>query len=191
MALPRISRTLFAIAAAPLALAMFGVVTKRLPDYAVGFGFGIGLVLLAGGLMTMRRGCQDRYATAPGKRYLREFLPPMAVYALVMMFWGEVLERAHAVPLRVLVALLPALLILLALRAIVRYVRASDEFVRRIELEAIAIGALSASALYVTAGFLQAARVIHVRADLAMLMVFPLICLSYGVAKAVVARHYA
>jgi hypothetical protein len=191
MALSRTSRLTFAAAAVLLALALAGRLTHWLPDFAIGFSLGMGLVLLAAALMSMRRGCEDKYGTAAGKRYLREFLPPMAVYALVMMFWGEVLKRADTVPLRILVALLPALLVLLALRAIVRYVRASDEFVRRIELEAIAIGALSASALYVTAGFLQAAQVIHVRADLAMLMVFPSICLSYGIAKAAVARHYA
>ena len=39
-------------------------------------------------------------------------------------------------------------------------------------------------------GFLQAAKVIDVPASAAMIWVFPLVCLCYGVAKAVVARRF-
>ena len=39
-------------------------------------------------------------------------------------------------------------------------------------------------------GFLQLAKVIDIRASVAMLWVFPLVCGTYGVAKAVVSRRY-
>ncbi|MNV14319.1 hypothetical protein D3C71_1049990 [compost metagenome] len=46
------------------------------------------------------------------------------------------------------------------------------------------------SVLYLTGGFLQSAKVIDVPSNVAMIWVFPLVCLAYGLAKAVVARRY-
>jgi hypothetical protein len=43
---------------------------------------------------------------------------------------------------------------------------------------------------YMSAGFLQSAKLIAIDATAAMLWVFPLLCLSYGVAKVVVGRRY-
>lgn len=77
-----------------------------------------------------------------------------------------------------------------ALRAIVRYIRDTDEMQQRIELEAVSIATAGVSMLYLTGGFLQSAKVIDVPSDMAMIWVFPLVCFSYGVAKAVVMRRY-
>jgi predicted ABC-type sugar transport system permease subunit len=72
-----------------------------------------------------------------------------------------------------------------------RYIRDTDELQRRIELEAVSISTAFVSFAYLTGGFLQAARVIDVRATDAMLWVFPLTCLAYGVVKIVVSRRYS
>ena len=64
----------------------------------------------------------------------------MAAYVGVMLVWKQLLDLGRAPTwLRVLVALLPALLVGWMLRAFVRYVRDSDEMQRRIELESGAI----------------------------------------------------
>lgn len=89
-----------------------------------------------------------------------------------------------------LIALLPAVLVVPVIRAVARYVRDSDEMDRRIELEAIAIAAGLVSGAYMTARFLQAAELIDVPASAAMLWVFPLLCAIYGITKSIHARRF-
>src|SRR3546814_13085092 len=80
--------------------------------------------------------------------------------------------------------------IALALRAIIRYVRDADELQRRIELEAVSIATALVSLLYMAGGFLQLAKVVDVPSGVAMIWVFPLVCLLYGLVKIVVARRF-
>jgi hypothetical protein len=124
------------------------------------------------------------------RRYPREFMPAMAGYNAVMMLWKQMLGLVQAPWLRLLVALLPALLVLWVMRAFVRFVRDSDELQRRIELESGAVAALLISAGYMAAGFVQMAGLIEVPAKLAMLWVFPSLCFTYGAAKVFIARRY-
>ena len=94
------------------------------------------------------------------------------------------------VPLRALVALLPVPPIALVMHAFLRYLRQVDEFQRRIELEAIGVGALVVSMLYVVAAFLQIGKVIDVPASAAMIWVFPSMCIGYGLGKFLAHRRY-
>jgi hypothetical protein len=123
-------------------------------------------------------------------RYYREMWPAMGAYVLVMLGWKRLLGLVEATWLRVLVALLPALLVLWVMRAFVRYVRDSDELQRRIELESGAVAALLVSAGYLGAGFLQTAELIAIPAKVAMLWVFPLLCLFYGIVRTINGRRY-
>ena len=120
-------------------------------------------------------------------RYQREMWPAMAAYVLTMLVWKRLLDMVDATPARVLVALFPALRVM---RAFVRYVRDSDEMQRRIELESGSIAGLLVSAIYLAAGFLQTAELIAIPAKVAMIWVFPLLCMAYGIAKVVIARRY-
>ena len=124
------------------------------------------------------------------RRYQREVMIAMSGYVAVMLVWKRLLDMVDATWLRVLVALFPALLVGWVLRAFVRYVRDSDEMQRRIELESGSIAALLVAAIYLAAGFLQTADLISVPAKVAMLWVFPSLCLMYGVAKVFVTRRY-
>ncbi|MNP79365.1 hypothetical protein D3C76_1771820 [compost metagenome] len=72
----------------------------------------------------------------------------------------------------------------------IRYIRDVDELQQRIELEAVSFATAFVSVVYLTGGFLQSAKVIDVPSNVAMIWVFPLVCLAYGLAKAVVARRY-
>lgn len=153
-------------------------------------GLGAGGLLLAVLLWWSPDTC-DSARPALQRRYLREFMPAMLGYVLAL-FLSMWLLRTFALPdaLRALVALLPVPPIALAVRAIVRYIRDTDELQRRIELEALSIATAGVSLAYLSAGLLQAAKVIDVPASAAMIWVFPLVCLVYGVAKVVVARRY-
>ena len=152
-------------------------------------GFGLGAVFSSVPLWFM----PDAGGGMPKaliRRYYRKFIPAMAAYIAVMLVWKTLLNWVEVPALRVLVALLPALLIVWIMRAFVRYVSDSDELQRRIELESGAVAGLVVSAGYMAAGFLQTANLIDVPSKVAMLWVFPMLCFSYGIAKVVIARRY-
>nr|WP_246432395.1 hypothetical protein [Xanthomonas theicola] len=155
-------------------------------------GLGIGGLCLAIMLWWSPGSLRDSAppALALARRYYRECVPPMLLYVGVMLCWKRLFDGVEADWARVLIALLPALLLALVIRAVARFVRDSDELQRRIELESIAIAAGLVSGGYMTAGFLQAADVIALPASAAMLWVFPLLCATYGIAKVANARRY-
>ncbi|MBV6846581.1 hypothetical protein KWH29_14705 [Xanthomonas campestris pv. paulliniae] len=163
-----------------------------LSSYLAGVSAGIGgsCMLLSVPLWLARGDLRDSTRPALARRYYREFGIPMLLYVLVMLFWRYLLGHVGPHWARVLIALLPAVLVVLVIRAVARYVRDSDEMQRRIELEAIAIAAGLVSGAYMTAGFLQAAALIDVPASAAMLWVFPLLCVIYGITKSIHARRF-
>lgn len=153
-------------------------------------GFGVGAVL-SSVLLWFMPDAGGGMPKALVRRYMREFIPAMAAYIAVMLVWKKLLGWVEAPALRVLVALLPALLVVWIMRAFVRYVRDSDELQRRIELESGAAAALVLSAGYMALGFLQTAELIDIPSKVAMLWVFPALCFSYGIAKLFIARRYS
>jgi len=154
-------------------------------------GVGVGALLAALMMWWAPASLRDSAPAALSRQYYRDFVPPMAAYVVVMLVWKQLLDAVDARWLRVLVALLPAVLVMLVIRAVARYVRDADEMQRRIELESVSIAAGLVAAVYMTAGFLQSAGVIAVPATAAMLWVFPALCASYGIVKLVIARRYA
>ncbi|HOS43239.1 MAG TPA: NAD-dependent epimerase/dehydratase family protein, partial [Armatimonadota bacterium] len=75
--------------------------------------------------------------------------------------------------------LLPALPILFAARALLRFVRDSDELQRRIQLEAFALASLVLTLGSFALGLLVLARVIDIAAGDALVMVLPAYALLY------------
>ena len=184
-------RTLFALGCLLLALALGLPRMVALSDTAQGLLYGLAVGCLLGSFL--RRWLPEPCDTAPPalrRRYLREFLPPMVGYMVALMVSLTLLKRIEADWLRAIVALLPLPPIAFAMRAIVRYIRDTDELQRQIELEAVSIATALVSMLYLAAGFLQAAKVIDIPSSAAMIWVFPLVCLVYGLAKILVARRY-
>src|SRR5690606_21586116 len=121
---------------------------------------------------------------------LREFIPAMAAYLVLLVLSLWLLKRVDDQALRAIVALLPVAPIALVLRAIIRYIRDTDELQRRIELDAVSFSTALVSLLYMSGGFLQLAGVIDVPSGVAMIWVFPLVCVIYGFAKALVSRRF-
>ena len=162
-------------------------VSDRNLGLLVGVGAG---ALFSAVLLWFTPDTSDAVPKALKQRYRREFTPALVAYLGVMMFWKQILDQVSSPWWRLLVALLPTLLVLWILRAFIRFVRGSDELQRRIELESGCMAALLTGAGYMAAGFMQTAGLIDVPSKLAMLWVFPSLCLAYGVAKVFVARRY-
>ena len=146
---------------------------------------GIGVVSLS-----RRATACDGAPAALQRRYTRDVLIGMGAYTVLLFVSLLLLRNVEAPVLRALIALMPVAPIALVLRAMVHFVRGVDELQQRIEFEAVCIAAVFVAFAYMTAGFLQATRVIDVPASAAMLWVFPLLCGTYGIAKAVIARRY-
>lgn len=121
------------------------------------------------------------------RRYLREFLPAMAAYVVVLLSSVWALVHVEATALRVLLALVP---VALAGRAILRFVRDSDELQQKILLEAFALAALALTLGSFSLGLLVAAGVLHISANHALIMVLPTYCLLYGLFACVARRRY-
>lgn len=186
-----------AIGLASLALAAAGRWLLAWPDDAVGLWTGIGAGYLLGALLFLlvprwwRTHCDEMYAQPAGRRYLRALWPIMLGYSLSLFLSIFLIRRGiESVPLRALVAVLPALAIVLLMRAALRYLREIDELQRRIETEAIGIASLLVSVLYFAGGLLQKAKVIDIDSAAAMIWVFPLLCMTYGIAKMILTRRY-
>lgn len=162
-----------------------------LTDTVSGFLYGIAAGCFFAGLLRWRMpdAC-DTGTPALRSRYLREFMPAMVAYVLTLFLSVWLLMRVDEPGLRGLVALMPVPAIGMALRAIIRYIRDVDELQQRIELEAVSFAAAFVSMVYIAGGFLQLAKVIDIPSGVAMIWVFPLICMSYGLAKMVVARRF-
>ncbi|WP_374012697.1 hypothetical protein [Pseudoxanthomonas koreensis] len=124
------------------------------------------------------------------RRYVRELAATMTAYAVLLVLSFTLLKQVEGTALRAVLALLPVAPIALAVAAMVRYFRGVDELQQRIELEAVSLGSALLALLYLSGGLLQAADVIELPADAVMIWVFPLMCLSYGLAKFRIALRY-
>ena len=185
------------IALGSFALAAAGRFLLAWPQGMVGMWVGIGAgYLLGAGLFLLvprwwRQHCDEMYAQPAGRRYIRAMWPILIGYSLsvsLSIWWIK--RGIESVPLRALVAVQPALALVLLMRAALRYLREIDELQRRIETEAIGIASLLVSVLYFAGGLLQLAKVIDIRAGVAMIWVFPLLCLVCGVSKMILTRRY-
>jgi len=197
MTLRRFMWIFFTIAVGALLLAAAGKWMLGWPDRIVGMWTGIGAGYLLGGLLFLlaprwwRNHCDEMYAQPAGRRYLRALWPILVGYSLTLFLSLFLIKRGiESVPLRAVVAVLPALAIAFLMRAALRYLREIDELQRRIETESIGIASLLVSLVYFAAGLLQKAKVLDLDAAAAMIWVFPLLCAVYGIAKMVLTRHY-
>ena len=180
-----------------LALAAAGQWLLKWPRDMVVSWLGIGGGYLVGAALFLlmprwwREHCDEMYATAASRRYLRAMWPAMVAYALLLfasLRW--IRSGIEAVPLRAAVAILPLLPMLFFVRASLRYLREVDELQRRIETESIGIASLLVALLYFAGGLLEKAKVMEVDAGVAMIWVFPLLFGIYGVAKMALTKRY-
>jgi hypothetical protein len=130
----------------------------------------------------------DEPMRAEARRYAREFFPAMLAYVLILLLVWPLVDQVHGTAARVAIALLPVLPVAFLVRAMVRLILASDELERRLQLEAISIASLSVGLLTFSAGFLQAAGLLHLKAGL--MLVLPALFAAYGLAMWWARRRY-
>ena len=149
-----------------------------------------GVSVLATGLVWLvcARFTREEPMRAVQRRYMREFFPAMAGYVLLLLVSLVLLKHVHAVPLRVVIVLLPVLPVVFVVRAMVRLVLASDELERRLQLEAISIASMSVGLLSFAAAFLQGAGLLPI--DNGLMWVLPALFAAYGIANWWVRRRY-
>ena len=88
-----------------------------------------------------------------------------------------------------LIALLPAMPVAAIAVSLFRYVTASDEFMQRLHLQALAIAAGVVAVGSIAVGFLAAAKVVSLDGSV-LLLVFPALMLVYGPVLAWAKRRY-
>lgn len=145
----------------------------------------LGLLVFAGSVPLMihiNRAVMRERSRQIDHRYAREFMPAMLVYMLVMLYVWPLHRTMEPGWLKVITALSPVLPVAWAVLVSIRYVLGSDELERRQHMEALAIGVAIVSVVSMTFGFLGAAHVLTIDGALAMLLVYPALCLSYGLA---------
>jgi len=125
------------------------------------------------------------------KRYMREFVPAMLGYTVLILastMWLKTLEGTLP---RALVTLLPVVPVGFLIRAMVRVIRDQDEFERRVDLVSIAIGGSVGTFGFFTYGMLLSAGVLpSPAAETVAIWVLPTLLFCFGVAKCAVLRHY-
>ena len=197
MTMRRFMWIFLAISIGSLLLAAAGRWLLGWPAETVGTWVGIGVIYMITGLglrllpKWWRDHCDEMYTQPAQKAYLRAIWPFLIGYSLLLFLSLWLIRRGiEPVPVRALVALLPVLPLLYFLRASLRYLREIDELQRRIETESIGIASLTLSLIYFGAGLLQKAKVIDVPSADAMIWVFPMTMLIYGIAKFIAVRRY-
>ncbi len=120
------------------------------------------------------------------KRYLREFLPAMVAYAVMVIASVWLLKHQVYPQLKIVFALLPVIPALFAMWAAIRYFRGLDELQRRIQFEGLAFSFLATCGLALTWGFLQNAGLPH--AD--VIWVAPVLVGLWGVGACVAKLRY-
>ena len=122
------------------------------------------------------------------KRYVREFLPAIAAYTVVMLTVWPLVRTTDDRMIRALIALAPVIPILFVVRAIVRNILGSDEMMQRLHLEALAISAGIVGVVSILVGFLVAAKVIELDGSI-LLWVFPALGGTFGFARKIAMRR--
>ncbi|HET9032679.1 MAG TPA: hypothetical protein VFN25_07215 [Dokdonella sp.] len=125
---------------------------------------------------------------ATDKRYLRELLPSMAVYTIVMLTVWPLVRTTDDVMLRALIAMAPVIPIGFTTRAIIRHILAADEMMQRLHLEALAISAGVVGVTSLIGGFLAAGEVISLDGSI-LFWVFPVLAGTFGLARSLAIRR--
>ena len=123
---------------------------------------------------------------ANGKRYLKEFIPAMAVYSVITPVSVWLLKHHEHSALRYVLAVLPVIPSAFAMWAAIRFFRGLDELQRRIQFEGMAFSFLATCLIALTWGFLQNAGLPH--AD--VIWVAPGLVFLWGVGRCIAARRY-
>ena len=138
-----------------------------------------------------RESTEDQARTPAYKNYMKTMWKCMAIYVVLLSAFSAAVQTQLHPAVQAIASIAPVLPLAWLMAAHVRFVRGLDELQRKIEMESVAISALITSLICMMFGFLVAGNVLHVNAGLALLLVFPVLCVTYGIGKIFVIRHYS
>ncbi len=127
------------------------------------------------------------------RTYLKTFIPAMLAY-VVVLFVSILISKKLGIEaplyLRAMLSLSPVIPIIFVCRALIRFLRESDELERQIELEAIALSGLFTGVIFLCLGFLANSKIISLDGAGVAIWVFPCLFGLYGVAKCFASWRY-
>jgi len=127
------------------------------------------------------------------RTYLKTFIPAMLAYVLVLFASILILKKIGIeapLYLRAFLSLSPVIPIMFVCRALIRFLRDSDELERQIELESIALSGLFTGVIFLCLGFLANSKIIHLDGAGVAIWVFPSLFGLYGIAKCFASWRY-
>lgn len=121
-------------------------------------------------------------------RYNLQVTLAMLVYVALMLFEWPLVAKTDGMALRTVLALLPALPVVIVIVLAARMVMHGDELEQRMHLLALSIAVGVVSAASIVGGFLAIALVWPVGGDI-LIWVFPALCMVYGIARIALVRR--
>ena len=113
----------------------------------------------------------------------------MAIYIAVLLLTLPYARSASSLPWKIVLALAPAVPVVIVIGLIAKLVMHSDELNQHVHLVALSVATGMVAALSLVGGFLCASGVITLDGDI-LIWVFPALCFIYGVTRWLVARRY-
>ena len=125
------------------------------------------------------------------KSYQRNSMMAMAAYMLVVLLIWPLARTTPSLPLKFLCALAPVLPLIWAIWLMARRIWNSDELEQRTHLVGLGVASIVVALFSMVGGFLATAKLLSrdACADL-LLWIFPILMMSYGIARWRVARQY-
>lgn len=123
------------------------------------------------------------------KRYEQHVMLAMVVYMVLLFANGPLIRGVDSLPLKAVLALLPAVPVIYLIAVMGWRIRASDELEQRSQLIALGVASALVAVASLIGGFLAAAGVLHLGGDV-LIWVFPLMMAGYGIGYRLVARQY-
>ena len=127
-----------------------------------------------------------RFTTAQYRRQVYGLM--LAYVACMLLVWPQA-RGAAGLPLKTLLALVPAVPVVAVIWLTARRVMQSDELEQRVHMVALGIASGVVAVLSLIGGFLCAAGVLRLGGDV-LIWVFPLLLVSYSLGRARMARRY-
>lgn len=123
---------------------------------------------------------------AANRTYMRQMIVAMGFYVVLVIVSVWLIGRMEETIWRIPIALLPVIPAAFALRAFIRYLNSIDEFMQKMQLNAIAITAGATGMITFAYGFLENAGLPR----LSWTFIFPLMIAIWGIALTAIERRY-
>lgn len=123
---------------------------------------------------------------AANRTYMRQMIVAMVFYVVLVIVSVWLIGRMEETIWRIPIALLPVIPAAFASRAFIHYLNSIDEFMQKMQLNAIAIAAGATGMITFAYGFLENAGLPR----LSWTFIFPLMIAIWGIALTAIERRY-